>query len=109
MMNDIEKYNIIMISIMYIIAVTQLLTAITSIESTIKVGIARFTVAYIRFVVLFRAETVEEVISSMDHIEKANEYRFFNSWLGLGLLTRYSSLLFCISLRTKIEHFLVIN
>ncbi|KAJ6217429.1 hypothetical protein RDWZM_008586 [Blomia tropicalis] len=59
------------------------------VESFRKDGVGRFTIGFIRFVALFRAKAVEEVINSMDHIEKANEYKFFKSWLGLGLLTRF--------------------
>ncbi|KAM9313677.1 cytochrome P450 4V8 [Pholidichthys leucotaenia] len=39
------------------------------------------------FVVLYRAETVETVITNSIHMEKAFAYSFLHPWLGTGLLT----------------------
>ncbi|XP_062991790.1 cytochrome P450 4V2-like isoform X1 [Elgaria multicarinata webbii] len=39
------------------------------------------------FLVLYHAETVEVVLNSSKHIEKADSYKFLHPWLGTGLLT----------------------
>lgn len=38
------------------------------------------------FVFLMGAEDVEVILSSDVHIEKSSDYRFFEPWLGEGLL-----------------------
>ncbi|KAI2805260.1 Cytochrome P450 4V2 [Blomia tropicalis] len=87
LLGDIEVYYRYMWHLKREKAVTQLMGSMFQVESFRKDGVGRFTIGFIRFVALFRAKAVEEVINSMDHIEKANEYKFFKSWLGLGLLT----------------------
>ncbi|GBO40258.1 Cytochrome P450 4c3, partial [Araneus ventricosus] len=48
-----------------------------------------FTFAYLgcQFVVFFKPETVEAVLSSPEHIEKSWEYRLLRPWIGTGLIT----------------------
>ena len=52
------------------------------------IGVCRFSVAFQKFVILFKPDTVEDLFNSMANIEKARQYEFFSNWLGLGLLTR---------------------
>lgn len=40
-------------------------------------------------VILYKAEYVEEVLSSNKILTKGDEYEFLHGWLGTGLLTRY--------------------
>lgn len=87
-LGNIEIYYLYMFHLNREKAVTQLLGAFYNIKDFAKDGIARFTIGPVRMVALFKAATVEQVINSMEHIEKANEYKVFKPWLGLGLLTR---------------------
>lgn len=50
-------------------------------------GIARFWLATKPVVVLYAPETIEAVLTSTTVINKADEYRFFEPWLGEGLVT----------------------
>lgn len=87
-LGNIELYYLYMFHLNREKAVTQLLGAFHTIESICKDGVARFTIGPVRMVALFRANTVEQVMNSMEHIEKAAEYKVFTPWLGQGLLTR---------------------
>ena len=87
-LGNMEIYYLYMFHLKREKAITQLLGAFYKIESMSKDGIGRFNIGWVRLVALFRSDTVEQVINSMEHIEKANEYKVFTPWLGLGLLTR---------------------
>nr|XP_015926218.2 cytochrome P450 4C1 [Parasteatoda tepidariorum] len=52
-----------------------------------KERIFQATISMKAFVIFFKPETVEVVLSSNVTIDKANEYDFLHPWLGTGLLT----------------------
>lgn len=59
-----------------------------SIYSIREKGLIRFNLGPRRMVAFFQAKTVENLITSNVNIEKAEQYDFFDPWLGDGLLTR---------------------
>lgn len=50
-------------------------------------GICRFWLGWKPIVVLFSPENIEPVLNSTSVINKADEYRFFEPWIGEGLIT----------------------
>ncbi|XP_059541621.1 cytochrome P450 4V2-like isoform X2 [Myotis daubentonii] len=44
-------------------------------------------------IAMFKAETIEVILTSSEQIDKSYLYRFVEPWLGLGLLTRMTDLL----------------
>ncbi|CAG2174833.1 unnamed protein product, partial [Oppiella nova] len=66
----------------------QVMAGLTKTYQDIGAGIFRAWIGpFQNYVVIFRADTVETILSSNIHIEKSREYKFFQPWLGLGLLT----------------------
>ena len=68
------------------IVATQLLGAMTLLGR--EQGISRIEMGFQRVVALWNADTVEELVTSMENIDKSVQYQFFSKWLGQGLLTR---------------------
>ncbi|XP_003741915.1 cytochrome P450 4c3 [Galendromus occidentalis] len=54
-------------------------------------GLCRIYVALKPFVFIFDAVAVESLITSNEHIDKADVYRILHPWLGTGLLTSSSA------------------
>lgn len=52
-----------------------------------ETGITRFWLATKPVVILYAPETIEALLLSTSVINKADEYRFFEPWLGEGLVT----------------------
>src|SRR6218665_2105908 len=68
-------------------AFTQLLIAFHQIDYLYQAGFGRATIGAQRIVALYRQDTVEKFITSMEYIDKSVQYAFFDTWLGFGLLT----------------------
>ncbi|XP_015280489.1 PREDICTED: cytochrome P450 4V2 [Gekko japonicus] len=56
-----------------------------------NVPLMKIWVGPLPLLVLYHAETVEVVLSSSKHIEKASFYKYLHPWLGTGLLTSSGS------------------
>ncbi|XP_040003343.1 cytochrome P450 4V2 [Xiphias gladius] len=52
-----------------------------------KAPLFKLWVGPVPFVVLYHAKTVEAVLTSSVHMDKASLYKFLHPWLGTGLLT----------------------
>lgn len=66
---------------------TQSLNGMNEVHSASEAGITRVRFGVKRYVNLFRWETVEPLITSLENISKSDQYDYFLPWLGTGLLT----------------------
>lgn len=73
-------------------------------------GICRFWLGWKPIVVLFSPENVEQVLTSTQVINKADEYRFFEPWIGEGLVTsKRNKWRFRRKILTPAFHFRILN
>lgn len=73
-------------------------------------GICRFWLGWKPIVVLFSPENIEQVLSSTNVINKAEEYRFFEPWIGEGLVTsKRNKWRFRRKILTPAFHFRILN
>lgn len=73
-------------------------------------GICRFWLGWKPIVVLFSPENVEQVLTSTQVINKADEYRFFEPWIGEGLITsKRNKWRFRRKIITPAFHFRILN
>lgn len=73
-------------------------------------GICRFWLGPKPIVVLYSPETVESVLVSTSVINKADEYRFFEPWIGEGLVTsKKTKWRFRRKILTPAFHFKILN
>ena len=68
-------------------AITQLMTGFYQMDTFQNNGIGRIEIGFQRFIIVYRQDTIEKLITGMEFIEKSIQYDFLNNWLGLGLLT----------------------
>lgn len=75
-----------------------------------ETGICRFWLGWKPIVVLFSPENVEQVLNSTQVINKADEYRFFEPWIGEGLVTsKRNKWRFRRKILTPAFHFRILN
>jgi len=73
-------------------------------------GICRFWLGWKPIVVLFSPENIEQVLNSTTVINKADEYRFFEPWIGEGLVTsKRNKWRFRRKILTPAFHFRILN
>lgn len=73
-------------------------------------GICRFWLGWKPIVVLFSPENIEQVLTSTNVINKADEYRFFEPWIGEGLVTsKRNKWRFRRKILTPAFHFRILN
>lgn len=73
-------------------------------------GICRFWLGWKPIVVLYSPENVESILTSTNVINKADEYRFFEPWIGEGLVTsRKKKWHFRRKILTPAFHFRILN
>jgi cytochrome P450 len=73
-------------------------------------GICRFWLGWKPIVVLFSPENVEQILNSTQIINKADEYKFFEPWIGEGLVTsKRNKWRFRRKILTPAFHFRILN
>lgn len=73
-------------------------------------GIARFWLGLKPVVILFSPENIEPVLTSTTVLNKADEYRFFEPWIGEGLVTsRANKWRFRRKILTPAFHFRILS
>lgn len=73
-------------------------------------GICRFWLGWKPVVVLYSPENIETVLTSTSVINKADEYRFFEPWIGEGLVTsKRAKWRFRRKILTPAFHFRILN
>ncbi|XP_068124827.1 cytochrome P450 4V2-like isoform X1 [Hyperolius riggenbachi] len=60
---------------------------IESTETSRHLPLLKIWVGPVPFLLLYHAETIEPMLSTSKHMDKAYPYRFLHPWLGKGLLT----------------------
>lgn len=59
-----------------------------------KDGMYRMWIGNLPYVVLFEPNSIEALLSSNQHIDKSGDYDHLHPWLGTGLLTRYTDVMY---------------
>lgn len=73
-------------------------------------GICRFWLGWKPVVMLFSPENIETILQSTNVINKADEYRFFEPWIGEGLVTsKKNKWRFRRKILTPAFHFRILN
>lgn len=73
-------------------------------------GICRFWLGWKPIVMLYSPENVESILTSTSVINKADEYRFFEPWIGEGLVTsKQKKWHFRRKILTPAFHFRILN
>ena len=70
------------------LGMVQMMNSLYAIHSHRKNGFVCFHLGLQPFVALFRADTVETVVTSTSNLSKGTQYGYLKPWLGMGLLTR---------------------
>lgn len=75
-----------------------------------ETGISSFWLGWKPFVALFSPENVETILTSTQILDKASEYRFFEPWIGEGLVTsKRKKWRFRRKILTPAFHFRILN
>ena len=58
------------------------------VESNRDKRLIKMSILEIPWIILFSAEEIETLLSSNELLDKAEEYRYLHSFLGMGILNR---------------------